>query len=160
MGLSAAAAAAALAPIHACSFIWARGQRGVTLPKTVITKKHSLVFCSGGNHGGGPRGPCGVDPLTPNPDTNPESNHCKNQLQNHSLEKARIRPEVWPVNFYRGGNHTLEKTRIRPEIWPVYRGNSAPSLAARKGIAGHYRVGQLNHNLFFHQVGLKGRFFL
>ena len=90
---------------------------------------------------------------------------------NHSLEKARIRPEVWPVNFYRGGNHTLEKTRIRPEIWPVYRvgrqkwevfyqpqgqkrevshqpqGNSAPSLAARKG-TGHYRVGQPNHYLF------------
>ena len=59
-----------------------------------------------------------------------------------------------------GGNHTLEKTRIRPEIWPVYRvgrqkrevlhqpqGNSAPSLAARKG-TGHYRVGQPNHTVF------------
>ena len=76
------------------------------------------------------------------------------------------------MNFYRGGSHTLEKDQIHPEIWPVYRvgrqkwevfyqpqrqkrevshqlqGNSAPSLATRKGTAGHYRVGQPNHYLF------------
>ena len=125
----------------------------------------------------------------PQPGFKPGINHCKDQLYNHSLKKTRIRPEIWPVNLYRGGNHslekarirpdvwpvnyrggnhTLEKTRIRPEIWPVYRvgrqkrevshqpqGNSALSLAARKGIAEHYEVGQPN-NTVFEQVIRRG----
>ena len=93
-------------------------------------------------------------------------------------EKTRACPVIRPVGIptpllhpsFRGGNHTLEKTRIRPEIFPVYRvgrqkrevsvshqpqGISAPSSAARKGISGHYRVGQLNHNFSFHR-GVKG----
>ena len=77
------------------------GAKGGDPPKNSNNKKHSLVFCSGGNHGGGPRGPCGVDPLTPNPDSNPVTNHCKNQLyRGHSLADALVGTAR--------GNHALE----------------------------------------------------
>ena len=85
--------------------------------------------------------PTVVDPGAPS-----ITNHCKDQLYNHSLEKTRIRPEIFPV--YRVG-------RQKREVSHQPQGISAPSLAARKGISGHYRVGQLNHNLSFHR-GVKG----
>ena len=81
------------------------GAKGGDPPKNDKKNKNNqlLGLCSGGNHGGGLHGPCGEVPLTPNPDSNPVTNHCKDQLYNHSLEKTRIRPEIWPVNLYRGG---------------------------------------------------------
>ena len=83
------------------------GAKGGDPPKNKKNKNNQLlVFCGGGNHGGGHCGPCGDDPLTPNPDSNPVTNHCKDQLYNHSLEKTRIRPEIWPV--YRVGRQKWE----------------------------------------------------
>ena len=38
--------------------------------------------------------------------------------------------------------------RQKREVLSQPQGNSAPSLAARKGIAGHYGVGQPNHTVF------------
>ena len=58
------------------------GAKGGDPPKNDKKNKNNqlLGLCSGGNHGGGLHGPCGEVPLTPNPDSNPVTNHCKNQL--------------------------------------------------------------------------------
>ena len=95
------------------------------------TANFSLVFCSGQtNHGG----------LTPN-STKPlgmeaEGSETIGRFKNQHYREGR---QKWEVLY-------------QPQ------GSSAPSLAARKGIAGHYGVGQPNQALFsFRQSFSRGR---
>ena len=140
------------------------GAKGGDPPKNNNKNNQLLGVCSGGNHGGGPRGPCGEVPLTPNPDSNPVTNHCKNLLYRGGFQPlADAHMTVPPAEATKKGwRGTITNLRQQggkggnspnPTISFSTNQPNAPSLAARK----HYRVGQSNLTFLFRQGSSRGK---